>query len=70
MAHAEVFFDPQTHTGRGITFKTVFAGLHKAMQDARYQSVLGEAVLLCKSGKACSDLFCACTGRRMVRQSS
>jgi adenosine deaminase len=35
VVHAELFFDPQTHTGRGVAFATVFAGLARAMDDAR-----------------------------------
>ena len=29
--HAEVFFDPQTHTDRGVALSTVFAGLSRAL---------------------------------------
>ncbi len=32
--HAEIFFDPQTHTDRGIAFDTVINGIYRAMQDA------------------------------------
>lgn len=32
--HTEIFFDPQTHTGRGIKFSTVINGIHKALEDA------------------------------------
>src|SRR6476619_1673689 len=28
--HAELFFDPQTHTARGVAFDTVVSGLHRA----------------------------------------
>lgn len=31
--HVEVFFDPQTHTHRGIAFETVITGIHKALSD-------------------------------------
>jgi adenosine deaminase len=31
--HAEVFFDPQTHTDRGVPLATVFAGLSRALRD-------------------------------------
>lgn len=30
--HVEVFFDPQTHTERGVSFSTVFNGIYKALQ--------------------------------------
>ncbi len=33
--HAEIMFDPQTHTSRGIEFKTVIAGITRALQDAQ-----------------------------------
>ena len=32
--HTEIMFDPQTHTDRGIEFKTVINGIHKACVDA------------------------------------
>ncbi len=32
--HTEIFFDPQTHTDRGIAFETVINGIYRAMQDA------------------------------------
>jgi adenosine deaminase len=31
--HAEIFFDPQTHTARGVPFKTVIDGIARACQD-------------------------------------
>ena len=33
VVHTEIFFDPQTHTARGIAFATVFAGIHRALRD-------------------------------------
>ena len=35
--HTEIFFDPQTHTDRGIEFETVINGIHRAMQDGNEQ---------------------------------
>lgn len=35
VVHTEIFFDPQTHTDRGIAFDVVIAGLTKASQDAQ-----------------------------------
>lgn len=29
--HAEIFFDPQSHTERGIAFETVISGIHRAL---------------------------------------
>jgi adenosine deaminase len=31
--HAELFFDPQTHTARGVPFETVVSGIWRACQD-------------------------------------
>lgn len=33
--HVEIFFDPQAHTSRGISFATVINGLYRATVDAR-----------------------------------
>ncbi|MBU0925004.1 adenosine deaminase, partial [bacterium] len=33
--HTEIFFDPQTHTQRGILFKTVITGIKEALDDAK-----------------------------------
>lgn len=33
--HCEIFFDPQTHTHRGVAFDTVIHGIHRAITDAR-----------------------------------
>ena len=32
--HTEIFFDPQTHTSRGIEFGTVIKGIRKALEEA------------------------------------
>lgn len=31
--HVEIFFDPQTHTERGVSFDTVIAGIYRALED-------------------------------------
>ena len=35
VVHTEIFFDPQTHTHRGIAFKTLVNGIHRACVDAQ-----------------------------------
>jgi adenosine deaminase len=35
--HAEIFFDPQSHTSRGIAFETVVKGIRQAMRKAEEQ---------------------------------
>ncbi|MEO8155160.1 MAG: adenosine deaminase [Rhizobacter sp.] len=44
VVHAELFFDPQTHTERGVSFETVINGLTRACRAA--QSELGVSALL------------------------
>ena len=45
--HAEIFFDPQTHTERGIAFETVITGIHRALQDGHRQLHLTSGLILC-----------------------
>jgi adenosine deaminase len=45
--HTEIMFDPQTHTERGISFKTVITGISKACDDAKEN--LGVSSLLIMS---------------------
>ena len=33
VVHVEIFFDPQTHTDRGVPFKTVINGIYRALED-------------------------------------
>src|SRR3569623_11020 len=45
--HAEIFFDPQTHTDRGIAFGTVITGLLAGMADAEAKHGLTSKLILC-----------------------
>lgn len=45
--HAEIFFDPQTHTDRGISFDTVMEGLLAGMADARARHGISSKLILC-----------------------
>ncbi|NRF27945.1 adenosine deaminase [Vibrio coralliilyticus] len=45
--HTEIFFDPQTHTERGIAFDTVINGIHHALQDAKTQLGISSRVIMC-----------------------
>jgi len=46
VVHAEIMFDPQTHTARGIPIQTVFAGLASALREARDTLGLTSVLLL------------------------
>ncbi|MBX3657159.1 MAG: adenosine deaminase [Ramlibacter sp.] len=45
--HTEMFFDPQTHTARGVSMATVVNGLHRACMDARTQLGVSASLILC-----------------------
>lgn len=45
--HTELFFDPQTHTERGVAFGTVVNGIDRALQDARKEWGLSGALIMC-----------------------
>jgi adenine deaminase len=44
--HAEIMFDPQTHTDRGIAFGTVIAGLLSAMAEAEARLGMTSALIM------------------------
>ena len=45
--HAEIFFDPQTHTDRGVDFATVADGLLSAMAEAERRHGITSRLILC-----------------------
>lgn len=45
--HAEIFFDPQTHTSRGIGFDVFMNGLRDAISDARSRSGVSADLIMC-----------------------
>ncbi len=45
--HAEIFFDPQTHTDRGVPFETVITGIHRALDDGRDRLGISGGLILC-----------------------
>jgi len=45
--HAEIFFDPQTHTGRGVPFETVITGIHRALETGRDQLQISSGLICC-----------------------
>lgn len=47
VVHAELFFDPQTHTARGVPMATVINGLHRACTDAASQLGVDASLILC-----------------------
>ena len=47
VVHVEPFFDPQTHTDRGIPFETVINGISQALQDAESQLGISSKIIMC-----------------------
>ena len=45
--HTEMFFDPQTHTDRGIAFETVINGLQRACNDAKAKYSISSHLIMC-----------------------
>ncbi|MBO1255465.1 adenosine deaminase [Alteromonas sp. 5E99-2] len=45
--YAELFFDPQAHTSRGVEFKTVITGIHHAQRDAEEKLGIKSQLILC-----------------------
>ena len=47
VVHTEIFFDPQTHTDRGIKFDTVINGIHKALSKAKKELGISSEIIMC-----------------------
>lgn len=47
IVYAELFFDPQAHTSRGVAFETVITGIRKAQLDAAETLGLESQLILC-----------------------
>jgi adenosine deaminase len=47
VVHAEIFFDPQTHTERGVPFETVIKGLNHAVHRAQAELGVSAKLIMC-----------------------
>ncbi len=47
IVHTEIFFDPQTHTNRGISFDIVINGIYKALIQAEKEFGLSFKIIMC-----------------------
>lgn len=45
--HTEIFFDPQTHTDRGVSFDTVFKGIKRALDDGKKNFGISYHIIMC-----------------------
>jgi adenosine deaminase len=47
LQHTEIFFDPQTHTARGLRFGAVVSGIHHALKDAERKLGITSRLIMC-----------------------
>jgi adenosine deaminase len=47
VVHAEIFFDPQTHTERGIAFGTAIEGIHSALAEGERRLGISSRLIVC-----------------------
>jgi len=47
VVHTEIFFDPQTHTQRGVTFGTVMAGITRALAQGEREFGITSRLIMC-----------------------
>ena len=47
VVHTEIFFDPQTHTSRGVKFDTIVNGISRALEDGRMQMNISSHLIMC-----------------------
>lgn len=45
--HTEIFFDPQTHTSRGVKFESVVNGIVNALDDGKKQLGISSQLIMC-----------------------
>jgi len=45
--HTEIFFDPQTHTDRGVAFETVLDGIWSALERGRTELGISHRLIMC-----------------------
>ena len=45
--HTEIFFDPQAHTSRGVSFETVITGIRRALVDAGQRLDVSSELIMC-----------------------
>ena len=45
--HVEPFFDPQTHTVRGVAFKTIVSGISEALADGKGKLGITSRLIMC-----------------------
>lgn len=47
VSHVELFFDPQTHTARGVPFSAIIEGIDRALHDGQQKWGISHGLILC-----------------------
>jgi adenosine deaminase len=47
VVHTEIFFDPQTHTARGVPMDVIVGGIRRALDDGRRELGITSELILC-----------------------
>jgi len=47
VVHAEIFFDPQTHTARGVPIEAIIGGIHSALAEGERTLGITHRLILC-----------------------
>jgi adenine deaminase len=47
VVHAEIFFDPQTHTARGVPFGTIVGGIRRALVEGQRELGITHRLIMC-----------------------
>ena len=47
IVHTEIFFDPQTHTARGIKFDLIVSGIHEALLKGKKELGISSKIIMC-----------------------
>lgn len=71
VAHVEIFFDPQAHTDRGISFETVHDGICHALEAGRRDFGITSRLIMCflrhlPEEHAFDALSCACKHKETI----
>jgi len=69
--HAEIFFDPQGHTDRGVAFETVLGGISSALEAAQRELQITSKLIMCflrhlPEEQAFESLHCACKHKELI----
>ncbi|MCT4656317.1 MAG: adenosine deaminase [Cohaesibacter sp.] len=71
LTHVELFFDPQAHTARGVSFETVLGGITSALEQAQKELDISSKLIMCflrhlPEEDAFEALDCACKHKEHI----